>query len=123
MRETEGKPDVVLVASGSEVPLAMAAAEQLAGEGTASRVVSLPCLELFLEQSVEYQDSVVPDDGTPLVGVEAARAESLRAVVGRRGLVYGIKGFGASAPWKDLAVHFGFTPEALSAAVRGFVNR
>ena len=80
------------------------------------------CLELFLEQSVEYQDSVVPDDETPLVGVEAARAESLRAVVGRRGLFYGIKGFGASAPWKDLAVHFGFTPDALSAAVRGFVK-
>ena len=118
VRETEGKPDVVLVASGSEVPLAMAAAEQLAGQGTAARVVSLPCLELFLEQSVAYQDAVVPDDGTPLVGIEAARGESLRAVVGRRGLVYGMKGFGASAPWQDLATHFGFTPDALSAAVQ-----
>lgn len=114
--------DVILVASGSEVPLSCAAAEQLALQGIGARVVSMPCLELFLKQPRSYQETVVPDEGTPLVAVEAGLGETLRAVVGRRGLVYGMKGFGASAPWQDLAEHFGFTPEKLATAVAGHVR-
>jgi len=122
VRDSEGPPAVVLVATGSEVPLACAAADSLAGEGVAARVVSLPCLELFRQQTMEYQEAIVPDDGTPLVAVEAGLGESLRAVVGRKGLIYGMKGFGASAPWQDLAEHFGFTPEKLTKAVLDFVR-
>lgn len=122
VRETEGAPDVVLVATGSEVSLSCAAADLLAAQGIGARVVSLPCLELFLEQSDDYQEAVVPDDGTPLVAVEAGLGQSLRSVVGRRGLVYGMKGFGASAPWQDLADHFGFVPDKLAAAVEGYVR-
>jgi len=122
VHEPSGAPDVVLVASGSEVPLSCQAAELLASQGVKARVVSMCCLELFLEQPIAYQDAIVPDDGTPLVAVEAARGESMRAVVGRRGLVYGIKGFGASAPWQDLAEHFGFTPEKLVAGVLAHIQ-
>ena len=122
VRETEGAPDVVLVATGSEVSLSCAAADLLAAQGIGARVVSLPCLELFLEQSDDYQDAVVPDDGTPLVAVEAGLGQSLRSVVGRRGLVYGMKGFGASAPWQDLADHFGFVPDKLAATVEAYVR-
>ena len=81
------------------------------------RVVSLPSLELFLAQPREYRESVIPTDGTPVVAVEAGRAESLRRLVGGRGLVYGMETFGASAPYADLAEHFGFTPDRLLARV------
>ena len=117
------RPDVVIVASGSEVSLACQAALQLVSGGIDARVVSLPCIELFLEQPEQYQDSLIPDDGTPLVAVEAGVAESFRKLVGRRGLVYGIKTFGASAPWKHLAKHFGFVPDKLAAAVRAHVEK
>jgi transketolase len=80
-------------------------------------VVSLPCLSLFLEQPAEERRRLVPDDGTPVVAVEAARGESLRGLVGSRGLVYGIDRFGASAPTADLAAYFGFTPDRLAGRV------
>ncbi len=108
---------VVLVATGSEVALACDAAEKLGGEGVPARVVSMPCVELFLEQPLEYQRSLVPTDGTPVVAVEAGRAESLRRFTGARGLVYGIDRFGASAPLADLARFFGFTPDQLAGRV------
>ena len=123
VRQPSGKPDVVIAASGSEVSLACKAAEQLASGGIAARVVSVPCIELLLEQPEGYLDNLIPDDGTPLVAVEAGRGESFRQLVGRRGLVYGIKGFGASAPWQDLAKHFGFVPDKLAAAVKAHVAK
>ena len=113
--EPEGKPAVVLLASGSEVSLACDTADKLGAEGLSARVVSVPCLELFLEQPESDQTALVPDDGTPLIAVEAARGQSWWRLVGRRGLVYGIDRFGASAPSADLAERFGFTPDALSA--------
>ena len=116
------KTAVVLLASGSEVRLACDAAEKLGGEGVPARVVSVPCLSLFLEQPAKYRDKLVPDDGTPLVAVEAARGESFRSLVGRRGLIYGIDRFGASAPAADLAEAFGFTPDKLSARVLAHVR-
>jgi transketolase len=111
-------PQLVLVATGSEVALASEAAELLRGDGIAVRVVSAPCLELFLEQDEEFQNSVIPDDGTPVIAIEAARGESLRRLVGRNGLVYGIDRFGASAPFADLAREFGFTADQLASRIR-----
>ena len=115
------KADVVLLATGSEVGLAVSAAEVLANDGIRARVVSMPCVGLFLEQSDADQDAVLPDDGTPIVAIEAGRGESLRRFVGRRGLVIGMEGFGASAPYEALAKHFGFTPEAIAARVKARV--
>ncbi|MEZ4216246.1 MAG: transketolase [Myxococcota bacterium] len=120
--EPKGKPDVVLLATGTEVRLACDAAAKLAAGGLAVRVVSVPCLELFEAQGDAYVEGLVPDDGTPVVAVEAARGESFRRLVGRKGLVYGIDRFGASAPAPALAEHFGFTPDALAARVKELVG-
>jgi len=117
------RPDVIIAASGSEVSLACKAADELAAGGIDARVVSVPCIELFLEQPQGYQDSLIPDDGTPLVAVEASRAESFRSLVGRRGLIWGIKTFGASAPFGDLADHFGFVPDKLAAGIRAHLGQ
>jgi len=117
VRQPQGRPDVVLMASGSEVRLAWEAADKLAAAGIAARVVSAPCLELFAEQPEAYQQDLVPAD-VPAVAVELGRGESFRRWVGRRGLVYGMQRFGASAPAAALAEHFGFTPDALAGAVR-----
>jgi transketolase len=108
---------VVLLATGSEVSLACEAAEKLRAEGIPARIVSMPCVELFLEQPPEYRSALLPSDGTPVVAVEAGRAESLRRFTGPRGLVYGIDRFGASAPLADLARFFGFTPDQLAGRV------
>jgi transketolase len=120
VREPEGGPDVVLLATGSEVSLACDAAAKLDGEGIRARVVSVPCLELFKAQPDAYQTSLVPDE-VPAVAVEAGVGESFRALVGRRGLVCGIDRFGASAPAADLAEYFGYTPDQLCAKVRDFL--
>ena len=112
-------PRVVLVATGSEVSLACDAAGKLRAEGTAARVVSMPCVSLFLEQPADYQRRLIPDDDTLVVAIEAGRGESLRRFAGRRGLVCGIDRFGASAPCAALAEAFGFTPDAIAARVRG----
>jgi transketolase len=117
LRDTAGEPDVVLVASGSEVSLACEAAALLSSDGIAARVVSAPSLELLAAQPAAWRDELLPN-GVPLVAVEAGRGESWRGLVGREGLVYGIDRFGASAPYKKLAEHFGFTPDALAKRVR-----
>jgi transketolase len=121
VEDAEGAADVVLVATGSEVSLAVETASRLGKTGVAVRVVSLPCLELFLEQSAEFRRGVIPDDGTPVVAVEAARGESLWRVIGSNGLIYGIDRFGASAPSADLARKYGFSAEQLAERVREHV--
>ena len=118
VREPGAETKLVLVATGSEVSLACDAADKLAGDNVAARVVSLPSLELFLAQPEAYREALVPSDGTPVVAVEAARGESLRRLVGGRGLVYGIERFGASAPYNKLADYFGYTPDKLAARVK-----
>ena len=115
---SDAAPRVVLVATGSEVSLACDAAEKLRAEGTAARVVSMPCVSLFLEQPADHQRRLIPDDGTLVVAIEAGRGESLRRFAGRSGLVCGIDRFGASAPYPALAEAFGFTPDAIAARVR-----
>jgi transketolase len=123
VREPESPPDVVLVATGSEVPLACEAADRLREEGAMARVVSCPSLELFLAQPEDYQRALVPDDGPPVAVVEALRAESFRRLVGRRGFVYGVDRFGASAPSGVLAEAYGFTAERLAARVLAHLGR
>lgn len=115
------RANVVLLATGSEVGLAVDAATELAKDGISARVVSMPCVSLFLGQPESEQDAILPDDGTPIVAIEAGRGESLRRFVGRRGLVIGMETFGASAPYPDLAKHFGFTAESVAKRVKAHV--
>ncbi len=115
------EPEVVIIATGSETMLAMQAHEQLAKEGIATRVVSMPCSNVFDRQPLSYQDAVLPLD-LPAVAVEAAHPDFWRKYVGRRGHVVGIASFGESAPAKDLYQHFGITVEAVVQAVRGLVR-
>ena len=112
------RPDVVLLASGSEVALAVDTAAKLAADGITARVLSMPCLELWAEQPEEWRRSLLPGDDTPVVAVEAARGDSYWRWVGPRGLVVGLDRFGASAPFGALAEHFGFTPDQLAERVR-----
>jgi transketolase len=117
------KPEVVLLASGSEVSLACDAAGKLQADGVLVRVVSVPCLELLLAQPAAYRRELIPEDGTPVVAVEAARAQSYLPLLGANGLVYGIDRFGASAPLAALAVEYGFTPDRLALRVREHLRR
>jgi transketolase len=118
VRDPGGRPQVVLLASGSEVSLACDAAGKLHADGVLVRVVSVPCLELLLAQPSGYRRSLIPDDGTPVVAVEAARAQSYLPLLGAHGLVYGLDRFGASAPLSALAAEYGFTPDRLASRVK-----
>ena len=106
-----GDPDVILLASGSEVCVAHEAAALLAGKKVRARVVSMPCWEVFAEQSAEYRDSVLPPQVTKRLAVEAASPFGWERYVGSEGRVIGLDRFGASAPYKVLAEKFGFTRE------------
>ena len=110
-------PQVVILATGSELMLAVQAHEQLAKEGIATRVVSMPCTNLFDRQDMAYQAEVLPPD-LPAVAVEAAHPDFWRKYVGRQGRVVGMAGFGESAPAPDLYRHFGITAEAVAQAAR-----
>lgn len=109
----EGTPEVLLLASGSEVALCVTAAERLKGDGINARVVSMPCWELFERQSQEYRDRVLPPAVTARVAVEQASTFGWTRYTGRGGAVIGMKTFGASAPLKELQRKFGFTPEQI----------
>lgn len=111
-----GSVDVLLIATGSEVQLAVAAREALAAEGIGARVVSAPCLEWFAEQSEEYRESVIPSAVTARVSVEAGIALGWREIVGDRGRCVSIEHFGASADYETLFREFGITTEAVVAA-------
>ncbi len=112
-----GKPDVLLLATGSEVSLCLNAYEKLASEGIAARVVSMPSWELFEHQSAEYRNSVIPPEITARVAVEQASTLGWSRYVGDKGQCIGMHTFGASAPLKELQRKFGFTPENVVAAV------
>ena len=113
---------VVIVSTGSELELAMAARAALAVEGIATRVVSMPCTNVFDRQSDAYQESVLPL-GLPAVAIEAAHPDFWRKYVGRTGVVVGIASFGESAPAKDLYAHFGITSQRVVDAVRMLAHR
>ena len=109
-------PEVVLIATGSEVALALEALEAL--EGTAVRVVSMPCVELFQAQDTHYQDSVLPP-GVPRVSIEAGVTFGWSDIVGSTGASVGIDRFGASAPGGVVAERLGMTVDAVVRAVEG----
>ncbi|MDQ4213316.1 transketolase [Microbacterium sp. ASV81] len=111
-----GTPDVILIATGSEVQLAVAARETLAAEGVNARVVSAPSLEWFAEQSPEYREQVLPAGVKARVSVEAGSPLTWQGIVGSTGRTVGIDHFGASADYKTLFEKFGITAEAVVAA-------
>jgi transketolase len=113
-----GKPEVLLLATGSEVPLCLDAHERLKAEGVKSRVISMPSWELFDDQPREYRDSVLPPDVTARVSVEQASTFGWAKYVGTAGHSIGMRSFGASAPLKDLVKKFGFTTEQVVAAAK-----
>ena len=118
LREAEGEnPDVIILSSGSEVSLAMAAADLLAGSGKKTRVVSVPCRELLLNQEPDYVRSILGEN-TPRVAIEAGVGNGWYRLVGAGGLVISVEKFGESGPAEELAAHFGFTPEAVAEKIK-----
>jgi len=113
------KPQVLIMASGSEVSLAVDAHEQLKSEGIKSRVISMPSWELFEHQSQEYKDSVLPPSVTARVAVEQASTFGWAQYTGLTGAIVAMKSFGASAPLSVLQKEFGFTKENVVAAAKG----
>jgi transketolase len=111
-----GELDVILIATGSEIALAVEAYEQLTAEGVAARVVSMPSWELFERQPKEYRDAVLPPDVTARVAIEQASTFGWERYVGLSGAIVGMSTFGASAPLKELQSRFGFTPERVVEA-------
>ena len=113
-----GSPDVLLLATGSEVHLALNARDELAKDGVGARVVSMPCWELFDRQDQQYRDEVLPPRVLARVGVEQASTFGWDRYVGSRGAVVGMHTFGASAPLKSLLTKFGFTADSVATVAR-----
>jgi transketolase len=119
----EAKPDVILIASGSEVALAVAAHEELATEGIRSRVVSMPSWDMFEAQPQDYRDSVLPPRITARIAIEQASTFGWERYVGSTGRIIGMKTFGASAPLKELQRKYGFEPERIVATAKELLGR
>jgi transketolase len=122
LRAVDRTPDVVLMGTGSELQLAVAAAEQLARDDIKAQVVSMPCQEWFLQQPSDYRDSVLPPEVAARVAVEAGVPLPWRPFVGDRGVIVGIDHFGASADQATLFREFGFTPDTVVAAAREAIS-
>lgn len=118
LKDTDGTPDIVLIATGSEVAIAVAAAEQLAGEAVKARVVSMPCTDVFDAQDTAYKDAVLPPDVSARVAIEAGVTETWWRYVGPAGRVIGLDRFGESAPAKQLFEHFGFSADNVVAVAK-----
>ena len=122
LKDCEGTPEVILIATGSEVQLAVSAAEALAGKGRKARVVSMPCAELFDAQPAEYKENVLPRAVRARVAVEAASVDGWWKYVGLDGAVVGMSGFGESAPGDVLFKHFGFTVDHVVDVAEGLLK-
>ncbi|WP_431947816.1 transketolase [Micromonospora marina] len=120
---SNGKPQVILVGTGSEVQLCLTARERLEADGTPTRVVSMPCQEWFFAQDEAYRESVLPRGVKARVSVEAGIAMSWRAIVGDSGECVSIEHYGASAPHTVLFEQFGFTPDRIVAAAHAALTR
>ncbi len=118
LKDTDGTPDVLLIGTGSEVQLAVAAAEKLAESGVKARVVSMPCTDAFDRQSAEYKESVLPAAVTKRVAVEALAKDSWYKYVGFGGAIVGMDTFGESGPAGELFKHFGITTDAVVEAAQ-----
>jgi transketolase len=117
-----GKPEVILLATGSEVSLAVEAYEQLSAAGVKARVVSMPCWELFDEQDEAYRRSVLPPAVTARVAIEAGVEHSWRKYLGDRGVFIGMDTYGASAPCQTVYKNYGLTSEAVVEAAKGLLR-
>jgi len=118
-----GKPELILIATGSEVSLAVDAHEKLLAEGIRSRVVSMPSWDIFDDQGQEYRDSVLPPSVTARIAIEQASTFGWERFVGGSGRVIGMKTFGASAPLKELQKKFGFEPDKIVALAKEMLGR
>jgi transketolase len=116
-----GKPDVLLLGTGSEVSLCVEAYEKLKAEGVKARVVSMPSWEIFEQQDAAYKESVLPSNVTARVSVEMAATFGWARYTGLKGRNVGMHRFGASAPLKDLLKYFGFTVETVVAEARAAI--
>ena len=114
---------MILIGTGSEVHLCLAAAEQLEADGVATRVVSMPCVDQFADQDSDYRDSVLPPDVRARVAVEAGSVLGWHRWVGDGGTVLGMESFGASAPAGKLFEHFGFTADNVAALAQKLLQR
>jgi transketolase len=119
----DGKPEVILISSGSEVSLCVDAHEQLLAEGIRSRVVSMPSWDIFEDQTQAYRDSVLPRDVTARVAVEQASTFGWERYVGQSGRIIGMKTFGASAPLKELLRKYRFEPERVTEVVKELLGK
>jgi transketolase len=118
-----GKPDVILIGTGTELQHCVAAYEKLKAEGIKARIVSLPSFELFEKQDSAYRDSVLPPSVTARVSIEMASTFGWDRYVGPKGKSIGMHSFGASAPLKDLLKKFGFEPENVVAAAKQVLGK
>ena len=118
-----GNPEIILIATGSEVSLAAQAYEMLAGQGIRSRVVSMPSWDIFERQTQEYRDSVLPPNVKSRLAIEQASTFGWERYVGESGRVIGMKTFGASAPLKELQKKFGFEPENVVAVAKEILGK
>jgi transketolase len=122
LKDVDGTPDALILASGSEVKLALEAAETLAQDGVAARVVSMPSWELFDDQTQEYKNSVLPANVKARVSIEAGATQGWHKYLGMNGKAIGLDHFGASAPINDLFTNFGITADSVVQAVKSLVN-
>ncbi|WP_328915273.1 MULTISPECIES: transketolase [unclassified Streptomyces] len=120
--DASAEPDVVVIATGSEVAVAVTAARALADEGIRARVVSMPCREWFDEQPSSYRDSVIPPAVRRRITVEAGVSQSWHDLLGLDGRAVSVEEFGASASAAELFEHFGITPEAVAGAARSLIG-
>ncbi|MBI1362607.1 MAG: transketolase [Proteobacteria bacterium] len=123
LADCDGTPEGIFMATGSEVGIAMDAHKALSTQGIKTRVVSMPCMELFAKQSKAYRDSVLPPSVTARVAIEAATPFGWHRWLGIDGVMMGMEGFGASAPAKDLYTHFGLTADAATKTMTNLVKK
>jgi len=118
-----GRPEVILIASGSELIVAVHAHEKLVAEGICSRVVSMPSWDIFESQTRKYRNSVLPTEVTVRVAIEQASTFGWERYVGAAGRIIGMETFGASAPLKELQRKFGFEPDRVVLVAKELLSR
>jgi len=123
LADSQGKPELILIGTGSELSLCVAAYEKLTAEGERVRVVSMPCWELFEQQTQAYRDSVLPPDVRARVSVEAGSVFGWERYVGLDGAIVGMTTFGASAPAGQLFKKYGFTVEHVLEVAKGVLAK
>tara|TARA_E500000331_G_scaffold185982_1_gene178956 strand:+ start:130 stop:660 length:531 start_codon:yes stop_codon:yes gene_type:complete len=117
--EAGSQPDILIIATGSEVSLGVAVAETFSKRGVSIQVVSMPCVEIFDSQPRAYRDRVLPPNVTKRVAIEAAHTNFWHRYIGPEGVIVGIDSFGASAPGEQLFARYGFTSANIEEAVEG----